>query len=146
MENIIDAAKDKINSLSEGMQQLWEQDVIAALKSYSVDKINEVWKLIEQSTETIGQTGYAITEISLQLGIPPIITLHLNQVENIADEVEEKLLTENKEKPFLYAILIALFKANAIQHSIQSVQYKFTGISIALGISPTIDMKFSKIE
>ncbi len=79
------------------------------------------------------------------MALPPTISISLDQVENISDEEEEKLLEENKDKTFVYAILVALFKANAIQKSINSVQYKFNGLSIGLGLTPSMEMKFGKV-
>ena len=119
--------------------------MVASLKDYGIEKINELWTQLENSTDVFGKTGYSITAININVAIPPVITINLDQVENISDEVEEQLLKENKDKAILYPILVALFKANAIQKSINSVQYKFSGISIAMGITPSIEMKFKKV-
>ncbi|MBK7690763.1 MAG: hypothetical protein IPK62_13795 [Bacteroidetes bacterium] len=145
MDNLIDAVKDKYAEISENISSLLNTDVVASLKDYGIEKINEVWTQLENSTEVFGKTGYSITAININVAIPPVITINLDQVENISDEVEEQLLKENKDKAILYPILVALFKANAIQKSINSVQYKFSGISIAMGITPSIEMKFKKI-
>ncbi len=145
MENIIEAVKDKYAELSENITSLLNTDVVANLKDYGIEKVNEVWTQIECSSEVFGKTGYSITAINVNVAIPPVITINLDQIENISDETEEELLKENKDKPILYPILVALFKANAIQKSINSVQYKFSGISIAMGITPSIEMKFTKI-
>lgn len=145
MDNLIEAVKDKYVEISENITSLLKTDVVASLKDYGIEKINEVWTQIENSSEVFGQTGYSITAININVAIPPVITINLDQVENISDETEEQLLKENKDKAILYPILVALFKANAIQKSINSVQYKFSGISIAMGITPSIEMKFKKL-
>ena len=145
MDNLIEAVKDKYVEISENITSLLKTDVVASLKDYGIEKINEVWTQIENSSEVFGQTGYSITAININVAIPPVITINLDQVENISDETEEQLLKENKDKAILYPILVALFKANAIQKSINSVQYKFAGISIAMGITPSIEMKFKKL-
>ncbi len=145
MDNLIEAVKDKYVEISENITSLLKTDVVASLKDYGIEKINEVWTQIENSSEVFGQTGYSITAININVAIPPVITINLDQVENISDETEEQLLKENKDKAIVYPILVALFKANAIQKSINSVQYKFAGISIAMGITPSIEMKFKKL-
>ena len=146
MDNIFDAAKEKLNDLTTEASSLLNIDVMGSVKEYGVDKINEVWKSIENSSGVFQRTGYSITSIDITLGIPPTVLLSLEQIENIGDEEEEKLLEENKGNVFLYAILVALFKANAVQKSINSVQYKFSGLTIGLGLTPAIDMKFKKIS
>lgn len=152
MDNILDTAKEKLNVLSDNitgmtqqMSSLLKTEVIDNLTEYSLEKVNNAWSQIEASTEVFARTGYSITAININVAIPPTISLSLDQTENISDEEEEKLLEENKDKTIIYPILIALFKANAIQKSINSVQYKFTGLTIGLGLSPSIDMKFGKV-
>lgn len=146
MDKIIENAKEKIAELTQSATSLFTKDVVGAIKDYSLDKLNETWTQIENSAEIFSQTGYSILTIDIVLGIPPTLVLSLEQIENIGDEQEEKLLEEHKDKTFIYPILVALFKANAIQKSINSVKYKFSGLTIGVGINPSIDMKFRKVE
>ncbi len=145
MENILDTAKEKLSAISDNIHNLLNTEVIAGLKDYGIEKINETWAQIESSSAIFQKTGYSITAINIDLSIPPSITLELDQIENISDDEEEKLLEENKDKQLIYLVLVALFKANAIQKSINSVQYKFSGLTIGMGLTPNIEMKFKKI-
>ncbi len=145
MDYIIDSVKEKYAEITENISGLLNIEVLSNLKDYGVEKINDIWSQIENSTDVFAKTGYSITSIQINVAIPPVITLSLNQVENISDEEEEKLLLAHKDQTFLYAILVALFKANAIQKSINSVNYKFSGLTIGMGITPSIEMKFNKI-
>jgi hypothetical protein len=145
MDKIIQTAKDKITELTDNVQTLWNKDVVDSLKEYGVDKLNEIWAELEAATDVLKQTGYSITAIDINVAVPPTIVLSMNQVDNIGDDDEAKILEENKDKIFVYPLLVALFKANAIQKSINSVQYKFSGLSIGVGVSPSIDMKFKKV-
>jgi hypothetical protein len=145
MDNIIQTAKDKITELTDNVQTLWNKDVVDSLKEYGVDKLNELWAELEAATDVLKQTGYSITAIDINVAVPPTIVLSMNQVDNIGDDDEAKILDDNKDKIFVYPLLVALFKANAIQKSINSVQYKFSGLSIGVGVTPSIDMKFKKV-
>lgn len=145
MENIIETAKEKLAELSENASNLFNIDILGGIKDYGLEKLNDAWAQIEGSAEVFQKTGYSITAIDINLAIPPTITLSLDQIENINDDAELALLEENKNKTILYPILVALFKANAVQKSINSVQYKFSGLTIGLGLTPNIDMKFKKI-
>jgi hypothetical protein len=145
MDNIIQTAKDKLTELTDNVQSLWKNDVIDSLKEYGLDKMNEIWAQLEAATDVLKETGYSITAIDVNVALPPTIVISMNQIENISDQQEAAILEDNKDKAFIYPLLVALFKANAIQKSINSVQYKFSGLRIGLGISPSIDMKFTKI-
>ena len=146
MDKLFDSAKETLSKLSEGATNLMSLDVLSSVKEYGLDKLNEAWSQIDNSSDVFSRTGYSITSIDIDLAIPPVIKLNLEQETNISDEEEEKLLEENKGKTILYPILLALFKANAVQKSINSVQYKLSGIMIGLGLSPCIEMKFKKIN
>jgi hypothetical protein len=145
MDNIIEAAKGKISEITDNVSGRLKHDVIDAMSENGLDKLNEVWAQIDSSTEILKQTGYNVTGINVNLGMPPAITMNLDQIENINDEQEEKLLEENKDKTFLYPILVSLFKANAFQRSIKTERYKFSGITIGFGIPPSIDLKFKTV-
>lgn len=84
---------------------------MSSVKEYGLDKLNEAWSQIDNSSDVFSRTGYSITSIDIDLAIPPVIKLNLEQETNISDEEEEKLLEENKGKTILYPILLALFKA-----------------------------------
>lgn len=146
MEKIFDKAKGKLSDLSSKGANLLEKEVLQNIKDASIDKINAAWQQIESASAVFQKSGYSVTEIIINLGLSPTLTIELDQIENINDEMEEALLEEYKGKTFLYTILIAIFKANAIQKSINSVQYKFVGLTIGLGLTPNIDMKFKKVD
>ena len=57
MDNLIEAVKDKYVEISENITSLLKTDVVASLKDYGIEKINEVWTQIENSSEVFGQTG-----------------------------------------------------------------------------------------
>ena len=139
-------AMDKINELKDNISGLFKTEVLDSIKQYGLDMINETWKEIENSAEVFQRTGYSITAIDIKVGIPPTLSLSFDQVQNISDEEEKALLEEYKDRTILSAILVALFKANAIQQSIVSTQYKFCGLNIEIGLNPAMDMKFTKVS
>ncbi|MBL7766354.1 MAG: hypothetical protein JNJ58_09690 [Chitinophagaceae bacterium] len=145
MDNLLDSAKGKLNELTGAISNRLQIDVLGHMKDYGVDKLNEVWVQIDEATDVIHRTGYSVTNINIKLGLPPTVDISFNQIENIGDGDEEKLLEEYQGKTFIYSILVALFKANAMQKSINSARYKFTGITMGMGITPSLEMHFSKV-
>jgi divalent metal cation (Fe/Co/Zn/Cd) transporter len=145
MENLLQTTKDKISELTDSVSDLFSRDILTPMKEYGLDKLNELWAQIESATDTLSKTGYSITSIDVNLSLPPSLALNLEQVENISDEEEKKLLEENKENTFVYALMVSLFKANAVQQSIVSTKYKFSGLKIGMGLPPNIDMVFKKL-
>jgi divalent metal cation (Fe/Co/Zn/Cd) transporter len=145
MSELIDNMKDKLSEMTSNLSSLLNKEVLDTVKEYGVEKINETWSQIEGATDVFSRAGYSITKIGLNLSLPPTLSLSLERIEDIEDSVEEQLLEEQKDNKVLYTILVAMFKANALQKSINSTLYKFSGLSIGLGLSPSIEMNFSRV-
>lgn len=143
MKKVIETAKDNLSGIKDTISGYLKTDVVEKMNEYGLDKLNEAWNQIDGATEILKQTGYILTGINVNLGIPPTITLSLDQDENIDDDAEERLLEENKDKTFLYPILVALFKANAFQKSMKTKKYKFSGIHVGLTLPPSIVLRFN---
>ncbi len=141
----LENAMDKINEIKDNLSGLFKTEVLDSVKQYGLDKLNETWTEIENSAAIFQRTGYSITNIQINVGIPPTLCLSLDQENNISDDEEKNLLEEYKDRTVIYTILLALFKANAIQQSIISTQYKFTGLNLEIGLNPSMQMKFSKV-
>ncbi len=145
MEKFIENAKGKIDEISDGIKSLFEKEVVETIKEYGIEKINDALETINSSTDIISKTGYSITDISISIALPPVLHISFNRIEDISDTEEANLLEENKANNILYPVLVALFKANALQKSIKTETYVFSGLAISIGLAiPSIDLKFKK--
>lgn len=145
MEKIIDNTKDFISQFTNSFSEKFSLDFMSGFKEMGTDRLNSFWKELEEGSTSLARTGYTITDIHIKLGLPPTIAMCLDQVEVISEELEKELLEENKSKPIVYAIMVSLFKANSMQKTIHSSNFKFTGLTMEMGLTPSMEMKFSKL-
>jgi len=57
-------------------------------------------------------------------------------------ETINQLLEDNKDKEMLKLIVRALLKADALQKGMDLSHYKFSGLSMKIGLPPDISLKF----
>jgi len=152
MENLINSAKQAIETVGEQLTQaganvsgLLSSEVLEPLREYSLDTLRDTWKALEASTELIERTGYRLSDVHVNMTLPPSISLNFIQTKNIEDETEEALLKETKNDTLLHGILTALFKANAVQKALQSAVFSFSEITITLGVPPSFNMKYQRV-
>jgi hypothetical protein len=138
-------AKEKLAELSTDLIQKMEDEIGDPLKEYGLDKMNDVWDAINESSAAFAHVGYSITEISMNLVLPPTIGISFNKISEPTAAAENKELLAHKDDKILYAILVALIKANKMEKGLNTGTYKFWGLHIRLGLKiPSIEMKFKK--
>lgn len=152
MENLINSAKQAIENVGEQLNEaganisgMLSAEVLQPLREYSLDTLRDTWKALEASTHILERTGYRLSDIHINMTLPPSLSLTLIQTENIADEAEEALLKETRNDTLIHSILTALFQANAVQKALQTAVFSFSEITITLGVPPSVNLKYKKI-
>jgi hypothetical protein len=147
MKNFFEKAQEKLSDVTESISDIAEIDFMDQAKDYGVDKLNDIWDTINNHSKVINDAGYRINGVNLIISIPPAIGTEFSRIEIVSDEVEKKLLEENKEHKILYGILKALFKANNMLINVRSGGFMFKGLVMTIGASiPKIDLKFIRTD
>jgi hypothetical protein len=146
MKSFFESAKEKLEDITEAASENINLNFLDDIKDAGIDKIKDAWHDINESTDLIRQSGYHITDISLNLSLSPTIGMNLFRVQDVSPEEIKTLMEENKNSKFMYALLLTISKANSLEKNLESGTLKFTGISIDLGLSiPKMSLKFKKI-
>ncbi len=116
------------------------------LKDAGVDKLNSLVTDILGLTPLIEVTGFSLADISVDVGIPPGITLSFSKVRDVDKATIDQMLAENEDKNLLQVIVKSLEKADELQKQMNLANYKFRGLSMKIGLPPDVSLKFTKIE
>jgi hypothetical protein len=147
MKNFFEKAQEKLSNVSESISDIADVDFVDQAKDYGVDKLNDIWDVINNHTKVINEAGYRINGVNLIVSIPPAIGAEFSRIEIVSDEVEKQLLEDNKEHKILCTILKALFKANNMLINVRSGGFIFKGLVMTIGASiPKIDLKFIRTD
>src|SRR5262245_66124851 len=92
----------------------------------------------------IEETGYKRSDINVSAGIPPAINVAFFKEKDVEPERVEKLLSEHKDQTMLKLIVWGLQKADGLQKELKLDHYKFSGLTMKLGLPPDITLRFSR--
>ena len=132
--------KADLSKLKDGASAL--KDSAEALKGSSDDKLKEVANEFNAIAPIIKMIGYSITEVEVELGMPPKIVPHFTRTDDMSEDEMNEIIEKHKDKKLTYLILSSLAKASSLQNSIQLSNLKFTEVEIEVGAIPSVKLKF----
>lgn len=88
------------------------------------------------------EAGYQVGEVDIEIGLPPKISASVTASETVTDEQIAKILEEHQDKKLTILLVRALYQAWRLQSGIHIVGMKPRGMSIELGLIPSVTIKF----
>ncbi len=150
--SVLTKAKEKANSVKEKTGSVGS-DAVAKAKEKSLDatkkaseaafgKVSELSEQFNNSLPVLKEAGFIISEVEIEMGIPPKMKAHFRIQRELSDEEQADELEKVSDNKMLTNLLNALFKAYKIQKSIQMGDLKFNVIVIEVGFIPSVTIKF----
>jgi hypothetical protein len=138
------AIKEKVSNLKEDIWGEEQKLIIQEFKDSGTAKIKEVLENIGGSSAIFLQSGYELKDVNINLGIPPDIVLTFHFLKDISEEEQIKVLEETKKSSLIHLIITCLLKASNYFDKIKVGDYKMASVSISLGLTPGININFTK--
>jgi hypothetical protein len=85
------------------------------MKDASAEKINQLVNDILGLAPLIETTGFNMRDVSVDMGIPPGISISFTKEKDVDAETIQQLLDDNKDKEILKLIIRGLVKADSMQ-------------------------------
>lgn len=111
-------------------------------KQATNDKIQSYMIELSALIPAIIEIGYRVDTVEIEIGMPPKIIPSFSKIEDVAEENMQNTLNKYSDKKISTLILSSLIKANKMQNAIHINNLIFTGISLEVGIIPTVRLKF----
>lgn len=129
---------------------LTAQDVKDALATAAADvreasaaKIRETLADFNSAVPVLQEMGYSLTEVSITLGLPPNVHATFQVSHEATDEVVRRSLEQNVDRKLTAFLIRALSQARKLQTSIEIAGMKPRGITVEMGLSPGVSVKFA---
>jgi hypothetical protein len=74
----------------------------------------------------------------------PCYNLNISFLKDISEEEQKKILEETQKSSLIHLIITCLLKASNYFDKIKVGDYKMTSVSISLGLTPGININFTK--
>lgn len=151
LDDLIEKAKDSASTITDKIAEVKDNligeesgAIIEEFKDAGSSKVTEIVDMLDESKSYISRSGYELGSMNISLGIPPKISLSFNYKSSVSEEERNKLLLEVASRKVLSIILKCLFKAGDFYSSAKFKEYKLGSVDISLGITPGVNIKFSK--
>lgn len=151
LDDLIEKAKDSASTITDKIAEVKDNligeesgAIIEEFKDAGSSKVTEIVDMLDESKSYISRSGYELGSMNISLGIPPKISLSFNYKSSVSEEERNKLLLEVASRKVLSIILKCLFKAGDFYSSAKFKEYKLGSVDISLGLTPGVNIKFSK--
>ena len=131
-DNFIDRAKQTAIDIKDRVG-----DPSSKVGDAVIDVINDLNDALPQ----LAKAGYTMTELEIEVGIPPKLIPHFNVDETLVENSAHSLagLEGNKVG---YTLFKALLKASDLQQKIVINEMSFARIEIELGLVPAVRLSY----
>jgi hypothetical protein len=143
-ESVATTASDVSSSVAAKAGDVRESLATAAAdaREASANKIKEAIDEFNATLLILREAGYKVSEVDIAIGLPPKISASVVASDAVTDEHITKILEEHQHKKLTTLVLNALYQAWRLQSAIQIVGMKPRGMSIELGLVPSVTIKF----
>jgi hypothetical protein len=140
LDNLGDSLKEKLDKAKDMVDVAAGK--VSELKDAGKDKIKSYMDEISNGLPVIEEAGFKTDGISIDLGLPPDVSISFSKTTEVSAEIMETLIQQNEDKKLLVMILKALQSADKMQSNFTFNKLAFAGISIKLGLPPEISLKY----
>jgi hypothetical protein len=90
------------------------------------------------------RAGYTVSEVSVELGLPPKIVALFALAETVPDDEIERMLHEYADAKLATVLVHALVRAQKLQGAIAIGGLRPKGIALEMGFTPAVVVKFGR--
>lgn len=149
-ENILDkvkaasqSVKVKVTNLNEVFGDSDKDEIVNLFKEKSGDRVEEIFKNINQFKTIFYEAGYDIGGISVSLGLPPDISISFKFLGSVDEIKRKEIMVKVSENKIASVILSSLFRASDFTEKISVGEMKLKTINVKLGLIPSISVNLS---
>ena len=90
----------------------------------------------------VREAGYALGDMTVEMSISPKITASFTVAEALSDEQTERIAQDHGDSKLAVMIVRTLHRAGKLQSAITVGGLRPMGLSIGIGLSPSVVIKF----
>jgi hypothetical protein len=113
------------------------------IKDAALSSVREMVDDLNAHIPALREAGYTLTEVSVDLGLPPKLVANFASAPDISQERVDAVIEEHKEAKVTVAMLRALHAAHKLQNSIHLVGMRPRAIALEIGLTPGVVVKFA---
>jgi len=136
-ESLRDQASDFAADLRERTAAL-----SASVADASIGRVKAAIADFNAALPIIALAGYTVSEVIVELGIPPKIIANFASTETLSDEQIEEMLKQHEDALLATMVVRALMGARKLQSATKVGGLRPKVLALAIGVSPSVIVKF----
>jgi hypothetical protein len=116
---------------------------VAEIKDAAVAGIKELADDLNEHLPALGEAGYTLTHVALEIGIAPKVKATFRAAPDISQERVDAVIEQHKEARATVAMLRALYGAYKLQNAIRIAGMKPCDIELEIGVTPAAIIRFA---
>ena len=113
-----------------------------AVTELGAEKVHETISQINLLLILLQGAGYEVSELNIELGMSPIVTVDLKTSPAVSEGKLNEILKQNEDKSVLAGILKSLIQANKLRDEVKVETLDLKGVTIALQAPPKITLRW----
>jgi len=136
-EEMKDHASAKAAALKESAATMGSDFMEAA-----ASKVKDTLHDFNEALPIVREAGYVLDGVSVELGIPPKIYANFATTHHLAEDKVKEILETHADNKLAVGLVKSLFHAQRLQSNIKFAGLAARGITVELGLIPTLVIKF----
>ena len=133
IQDKVEQARDLLGTAAEKFSDI---------KDAGAEKLDAYVDELLQGVPLIEEAGFEVSGINIDLGIPPDISVSFKKHGEVSAEKIGEIMEQNPDNKVLYMVLKGLQTAVNLQSKITMNKFTFSGVSIKLGIPPSVSLQY----
>lgn len=114
------------------------------IKDTALSGVREIVDNLNLHLPALQEAGYTLTDVNVEMGLGPKVVATFASRPEITQENVDAVISEHQDSRVTVALLHALYAAYKLQNGLQVAGLKPRGISIEIGIPPSVAVKFAR--
>lgn len=136
--------KSKISDFKDDIWNEEQAGIMQEFKDGGVTKVKGVMDSINNSALLFLKSGFEVQNISINMGIPPVISTSFHYNNKISDEERVAIIEETKDQKIIQLIIKCLLKAEDFYELVSVGNFTLGSVNITVGLTPGISINYVK--
>jgi hypothetical protein len=138
---ILDRAKEATGSAVSELRER-AASISAGLTDATIERAKTALADFNAALPILRLAGYSVSEVGVELGIPPKIVASFAVADMLPDEEVEAMLAKHEDAPLACLLVRTLTRARKLQDSVKVGGLQRKGLALNIGLSPSVVVRF----
>ena len=140
-ERASSALREQTSELTAGLRER-AATLSAGVADATIERTKAALADFNAALPILRLAGYTVSEVGVELGIPPKIVASFANAEAIPDEQIEEMLKQHEDAVLASMLVRALMGARKLQNAVKVGGLRPKGLALNIGLSPSVVVRF----